>query len=57
MVCFVLKFQETGVNQCAYMDIDAIYFQLLLLLKQGKVSITNDWQLLNSSMLLLFIPM
>ncbi|XP_065095547.1 gastrula zinc finger protein XlCGF57.1 isoform X1 [Ochlerotatus camptorhynchus] len=26
---------ETGVNQCAYMDIDAIYFQLLLLLKQG----------------------
>ncbi|XP_052565291.1 zinc finger protein 84 isoform X5 [Culex pipiens pallens] len=26
---------ENGANQCAYMDIDAIYFQLLLLLKQG----------------------
>ncbi|XP_062716687.1 zinc finger protein 629 isoform X4 [Aedes albopictus] len=28
-------FEEAGLNQCAYMDIDAIYFQLLLLLKQG----------------------
>ncbi|XP_055541782.1 zinc finger protein 484 isoform X5 [Wyeomyia smithii] len=26
---------ETGRSQCAYMDVDAIYFQLLLLLKQG----------------------
>ncbi|XP_055637216.1 gastrula zinc finger protein XlCGF57.1 isoform X2 [Toxorhynchites rutilus septentrionalis] len=32
----VLNFaSETGANKCAYMDIDAIYFQLLLLLKQG----------------------
>ncbi|XP_055637224.1 zinc finger protein 497 isoform X7 [Toxorhynchites rutilus septentrionalis] len=29
------KSTETGANKCAYMDIDAIYFQLLLLLKQG----------------------
>ncbi|XP_058448037.1 gastrula zinc finger protein XlCGF57.1 isoform X1 [Malaya genurostris] len=26
---------KSGTGQCAYMDVDAIYFQLLLLLKQG----------------------
>ncbi|XP_058826042.1 zinc finger protein 27 isoform X9 [Topomyia yanbarensis] len=39
---FKEKLTETGTGQCAYMDVDAIYFQLLLLLKQVVSSTQVD---------------